>query len=216
MEDRLHTRLEEADRREDGARLAASKCNDTLSSLEKDAAEVEALKQGLDRRLRQAEKDAQALAASERELARSTENVEERERHLSEREAEHAGALAALENSRKALEGAATFAQGKRDAARRALKEVVLSDRPPEKHRVASTLLVGLTTPPGRQVPLYTADVFFNTIRVCGIGGPGALGCRRRSIASNSSPRLFAAARRPRTLPRSPERLLSISPNWLR
>lgn len=39
------------------------------------------------------------------------ENLEERERHLSDREAEHAEALKALENSRKALEGAATFVQ---------------------------------------------------------------------------------------------------------
>lgn len=42
----------------------------TLSSLEGDAAEVDALKKGLDRRHRQAEKDAAELAAREHDLAR--------------------------------------------------------------------------------------------------------------------------------------------------
>lgn len=52
------------------AEEAASKCGVTLSSLEGDAAEVDALKQGLDRRHRQAEKEAAELAERDQELAR--------------------------------------------------------------------------------------------------------------------------------------------------
>lgn len=44
-------------------------------------------------------------------MDRSESRLEERERQLGEREAEHAEALAALETSRKALEGAAAFVQ---------------------------------------------------------------------------------------------------------
>lgn len=52
------------------AEEAASKCGVTLSSLEGDAAEVDALKKGLDRRHRQAEKQAANLAERDQELAR--------------------------------------------------------------------------------------------------------------------------------------------------
>lgn len=52
------------------AEAAASKCGLTLSSLEGDAAEVDALKEGLDRRHRQAENEAAQLADREQELAR--------------------------------------------------------------------------------------------------------------------------------------------------
>ena len=169
----------------------------------------------MQRRWRPSSRDWIAVSARQRrtpkpwppakESSRSTENVKERERHLSEREAEHAEALAALENSRKALEGAATYVQGERDAARRVLEEVVPSDRPPEKHRVASTLLVGLRR--------LRAARFRSTRRMCSsipsvsasltlvARAPWAPSCWRRSIASNSSPRLFAAARRPRPSP---------------
>lgn len=49
---------------------AAAKCNATLSSLERDAAEVDALRQGLDRRHRQAERNAEVLAANQQALDR--------------------------------------------------------------------------------------------------------------------------------------------------
>lgn len=52
------------------AEEAAAKCGATLSSLEGDAAEVDALKKGLDRRHRQAEKEAAELAVREQELTR--------------------------------------------------------------------------------------------------------------------------------------------------
>lgn len=83
----------------------------TLSSLEGDAAEVDALKKGLDRRHRQAEKEAAQLAEREQEVERTENRLAEQERQLRDREAELAEALAALENSRKALEGAAAFVQ---------------------------------------------------------------------------------------------------------
>lgn len=52
------------------ADAAAAKCTLTLSSLESDAAEVDALKQGLDRRHRQAEKEAAEVSVRQRDLAR--------------------------------------------------------------------------------------------------------------------------------------------------
>lgn len=55
------------------AEEAAAKCGVTLSSLEGDAAEVDALKKGLDRRHRQAEKEAAELAVREQDLARCGE-----------------------------------------------------------------------------------------------------------------------------------------------
>lgn len=47
-----------------------SKCDATLANLEREAAEVEGLKQGLDRRHRQAEKEASELASRERDFHR--------------------------------------------------------------------------------------------------------------------------------------------------
>lgn len=51
-----------------------SKCDGTLANLEREAAGVGALKQGLDRRHRQAEKDAATLAARELEFSRWAPN----------------------------------------------------------------------------------------------------------------------------------------------
>lgn len=47
-----------------------SKCNVTLAKLEREAAEVDGLKQGLNRRHRQAEKDASEFAAEKSTFAR--------------------------------------------------------------------------------------------------------------------------------------------------
>lgn len=52
------------------SKLLQSKCDRTLADLEREAGEVTALKQGLDRRHRQAEKETADLAARELEFTR--------------------------------------------------------------------------------------------------------------------------------------------------